>query len=428
MIKLVNLLEDISNEKKRVPKDRLVYAYTFPEQKLAYIGLTGDEKKRASSHMSLKAQKTTAVSRFIRETGLRPDYKVVSATKDNPSGFVDENIAKDLECNYMKEYEAKGYTLLNLAKCGSLGGSIRDEEAIINSVDNFINSPSTSVDTGRLLSGSDYVKDYIANYNQEKKVFNKIKDIIVKNNITSTNQLRNLEGEENFRRISKLIEDWSREHRGEDDWQKKLFPENTRGLEKPAQAAEAFLAEPDNLDKDQLKLITKRTYKEIAKSGQEEAFLNKLKKIIAKYNVTTLAQLTDLTKEQGKSKKYSTSVVANIYNHDSANKKEHEASLKAKEENPDDPSIKVIPLDKWKDRLSLKESTIDDKEVLRRTIQGFELIPAKYGFGHPYVTKNGKATSDLATRINTWIQGEFNGSSIKVKYDPTYKALNFFKS
>jgi hypothetical protein len=71
---------------------------------------------------------------------------------------------------------------------------------------------------------------------------------------------------------------------------------------------------------------------------------------------------------------------------------------------------------------------MEDKEVLRRTIQGFELIPAKFGFGHPYVTKNGKATSDLATRINTWIQGEFDGSSVKVKYDPTYKALNFFKS
>lgn len=400
MIKLIDLLE------ARVSKDRIVYAWTFPVQNLAYIGLTGDEKKRAASHMSTKAQKTTAVSRYVRETGFKPQYKVVSATEANPSGRVDETTAAELECKYMEEYKAEGWKLLNLAPCGSLGGSVRDEDKIISSLDAFINSSDTSLDALNQLPGSDYTVNAIENNNQGEQVFNRIKDIVEKNNITSTRQLRNKAG----RRGSKLIEDWSREHRGEDDWQKRLFPENTSGLEKPREAINAFLAEPNNLDKDQLKLITKRTHKQLD-SREEEAYLSKLKSIIDKHNIKSPQELNAITGNSA--------LTWGLSDHD-----------KNSEE-------------KWKDILfpggylgkkGFKRSkdkiteSVDDKEVLRRTIQGFELIPAKYGFGRPYVTKNGKATSDLATRINTWIQGEFDGSSIKVKYDPTYKALNFFKS
>lgn len=71
---------------------------------------------------------------------------------------------------------------------------------------------------------------------------------------------------------------------------------------------------------------------------------------------------------------------------------------------------------------------MDDKEILRRVIKGFELIPAKHGFGHPYVTKNGIATSDLSDRINTWIKKEFPYSKIKSKVENNYKTLNFFKA
>jgi hypothetical protein len=169
MIKLIDLLE------AKTPKDRIVYAWTFPEQKLAYIGLTGDEKKRASSHMSLKAQKTTAVSRFIRETGLKPDYEVVSK-KDDPSGWVDEATAAELECKYMEEYKSNGWKLLNLAPCGSLGGTVRDEDKIISSLDAFINSTDTSLEALDQLPGSDYTVNAIENNNQGEQVFNRIKD------------------------------------------------------------------------------------------------------------------------------------------------------------------------------------------------------------------------------------------------------------
>ena len=285
-IRLVDLFE--IEGPVRVSKDRIVYAYTFPKQNLAYIGLTGSEKTRARAHKSLKAQKTTAVSRYIRETGLEPKYEIVSATKENPSGLVDEKKAAELECYYMEEYKKNGWQLLNLAPCGSLGGSVRDEYAIINSLDNFIHSTDTSLEALSLLPGSDYTVNAIENYDLKDQVFNKIKAIVEANNITSTKQLR----EKAKRRASRLIEDWSAKH-PEDSWQKKLFPENTRGLEKPKESVNAFLKDPDNLDKGQLKLITKRAWQEVDPK-QEEAFIGKLKGIMDKNNVTTPGGLNAL--------------------------------------------------------------------------------------------------------------------------------------
>ena len=70
---------------------------------------------------------------------------------------------------------------------------------------------------------------------------------------------------------------------------------------------------------------------------------------------------------------------------------------------------------------------MDDKEILRRVITGFELIPAKHGFGHPYVTKTGAATPDLSKRINAWIKQNFPQSNIITSYEGVYKTLNFRK-
>ena len=70
---------------------------------------------------------------------------------------------------------------------------------------------------------------------------------------------------------------------------------------------------------------------------------------------------------------------------------------------------------------------MDDKEILRRVIKGFELIPAKHGFGHPYVTKTGAATPDLAKRINAWIKQNFPQSNIIASYEGAYKTINFRK-
>lgn len=68
---------------------------------------------------------------------------------------------------------------------------------------------------------------------------------------------------------------------------------------------------------------------------------------------------------------------------------------------------------------------MDDKEILRRVIQGFQLVPAKQGFGHPYVTKTGAATPDLSKRINAWIKQNFPQSNIMTSYEGVYKTINF---
>lgn len=340
-IRLVDLFE--IEGPTRTPKDRIVYAYTFPKQNLAYIGLTGDEKKRAASHRSLKAQKTTAVSRYIRETGLEPEYKVVSATDENPSGQVDENTARDLECHFMAKYKADGWDLLNLAPCGSLGGSVRDEVAIINSLDDFIHSTGTELSTLNTLPGSDYTVDAIKNYNLEDRVFDRLKDIVTANNITSTKQLRGLTS----RRVSKLIEDWSSRY-PENSWQKKLFPENTRGLEKPQEGIESFLAEPSNLDKDQLKLITKRAWKGV-RSEQEKAFLVKLKGIMDGNNVADPAGLDKLAGN--------TTLTWMLSDHD----KNSDTKWK--------PLLYRADYKSPRSKASISESIVNNKEILKRIIK-----------------------------------------------------------
>jgi hypothetical protein len=340
-IRLVDLFE--IEGPTRTPKNRIVYAWTFPEQNLAYIGLTGDERKRSASHRSLKAQKTTAVSRYIRETGLTPEYKVVSKTEENPSGQVDEDKAVELECYFMAKYKADGWDLLNLAPCGSKGGGVRDEIAIINALDDFIHSTGTELNTLNTLPGSDYTVDAIKNYNLGDRVFNRLKDIVTANNITSTKQLRSLTS----RRVSKLIEDWSSKF-PEDSWQRKLFPENTRGLEKPQEGIESFLAEPSNLSRDQLKLITKRAWKGV-KPEQEKAFLTKLKGIMDKNNVTDPAGLDQLAGN--------TTVTWMLSDHDKNSDKKWKPLLyRADYKSP-------------KSKASVSESTVGSREILKRIIK-----------------------------------------------------------
>ena len=68
---------------------------------------------------------------------------------------------------------------------------------------------------------------------------------------------------------------------------------------------------------------------------------------------------------------------------------------------------------------------MEDKEILRRILQGFKLIPAKFPL--TYTTTTGKATPDLAKRINAWIQTELPHSPIRVAYDATHVILKFYK-
>lgn len=71
---------------------------------------------------------------------------------------------------------------------------------------------------------------------------------------------------------------------------------------------------------------------------------------------------------------------------------------------------------------------MDEKEVLRYVINGFELIPAKFGFSNSYTTKTGKATKELSNIINDRIKKNFPQTRIKTSFDPIYKTINFHRA
>jgi hypothetical protein len=68
---------------------------------------------------------------------------------------------------------------------------------------------------------------------------------------------------------------------------------------------------------------------------------------------------------------------------------------------------------------------MEDKEILRRILQGFKLIPAKFPL--TYTTIAGKATPDFAKRINAWIETNFPNSLIRVAFDTTHGILKFYR-
>ena len=70
---------------------------------------------------------------------------------------------------------------------------------------------------------------------------------------------------------------------------------------------------------------------------------------------------------------------------------------------------------------------MEDKDVLRYVINGFELIPAKQGFTNAYTTKNGKATHSLSQEINARIKKNFPHSRIRTAFERTYHTINFYR-
>lgn len=68
-----------------------------------------------------------------------------------------------------------------------------------------------------------------------------------------------------------------------------------------------------------------------------------------------------------------------------------------------------------------------DKEIIRMVVKGFNLVPARQGFGVPFTTKNGKATFALSERINKWLDETFPGSTIRTAFERNYNTINFVR-
>lgn len=91
-------------------KKRCIYAAEF-EDKCAYIGLTYFAERRWADHLR---QQNSAVKKHIDTTGLTPKWKQLTDYIDYQEASKQEGIWKEI-------YENKGWTILNIAKTGSLG-------------------------------------------------------------------------------------------------------------------------------------------------------------------------------------------------------------------------------------------------------------------------------------------------------------------
>ena len=90
---------------------RCIYAFEFPDNHV-YVGLTCNLRRRERSHLS---SKRSPVNRHIEEFGLSPHLIVVH-------DYVEKERAKELEAETLWIYKEKGWSVLNRAKTGAMGG------------------------------------------------------------------------------------------------------------------------------------------------------------------------------------------------------------------------------------------------------------------------------------------------------------------
>jgi hypothetical protein len=68
-----------------------------------------------------------------------------------------------------------------------------------------------------------------------------------------------------------------------------------------------------------------------------------------------------------------------------------------------------------------------DDEVIRRTVEGFDLKFVPEAFRNAYTTKKDRPSPALARRINTWIEKNFPYSLIRVAFEGVYRTVNFYR-
>lgn len=99
---------------------RKVYVYTFKDG-YAYVGLTDDVKRRKNEHLhKYSHKKVSPVLRHCRETGESYEYKELT-------DWLDADTAAKMEDEYIKQYKADGWKMLNRMRGGGLGGNVRKE-------------------------------------------------------------------------------------------------------------------------------------------------------------------------------------------------------------------------------------------------------------------------------------------------------------
>jgi predicted GIY-YIG superfamily endonuclease len=92
---------------------RSIYAIEFPDNKV-YVGLSYNIKKRFTRHLT---DTNSSVYKHIKLSGITPIVKQLT-------DYLDIETASKLEIEKSKEYIRSGRELLNVSKCGNLGGRI----------------------------------------------------------------------------------------------------------------------------------------------------------------------------------------------------------------------------------------------------------------------------------------------------------------
>jgi hypothetical protein len=351
---------------------RMVYVFEFPDN-TAYVGLTYNEERRKGAHLG---SEKSPVFKHIQQTGKYPEfYRLVrnddgEIVKTEDLNYIEAVDAQKLEHDALEKYKEDGWKVHNIAKTGALGGGIGAKKTSVNNLKRFIKDESNSIKSFNLIPDSYYIEDIVEKLSKEEqdKLYNKIKAIINKEGIKTNSELR----DRGYRNAETFISKMK--------WYNSLF--NTKSSrDAPAKAAESFLSEPNNLDKNQLKLITKRTHEQITSPEQEKIYLTKLKGIIDKYDLKRPKDIDDFTGN--------VALTWGLSDHDKKNEIAHDKSIaaieKAKEKNPNkDPEIEVVPLNQWKDIIwpdgyrgrgsGMKRKTpisesIVDREVLNNIIK-----------------------------------------------------------
>lgn len=152
---------------------RLVYSYEFSDNTV-YVGLTFNDNKRSLSH---NTSITSPVFRHKEKTGLTPTKKILS------DGYIHSNDAKLLEHNSIEKYKNDGWSVLNVAKAGGLGGNnlIWTDKKIKETVSKYThlsdlrkNEPNLVTTLYRKNAYREYVKelidDCISNWDEESVI------------------------------------------------------------------------------------------------------------------------------------------------------------------------------------------------------------------------------------------------------------------
>lgn len=91
---------------------RKIYAFTFSDG-YAYVGLSHDPHKRRIQHIS---EKSSPVFKHIQSTGASHEFRELT-------DWLSVDIAGETEDNFIREYAADGWKMLNTQAGGSLGGN-----------------------------------------------------------------------------------------------------------------------------------------------------------------------------------------------------------------------------------------------------------------------------------------------------------------